>query len=102
MCGLCGMFGQEEHWLVTQTTNTSERNVRLRLRYERIKIINRWLIPFNIKVSDVHGASYLLCSPTGKQTLVSNVTELWMNAELLSGKTIDPLNISYLTHISNV
>lgn len=101
MCGLCGIFGKEEHWLVTRVTNTSQSDVRLRLRYERIKIINRWISPFNLKLVDVQGGAYLLCSPTGKQALVSNVTELWLQAELLCGKEIDPLDSGYLNALEN-
>ncbi|EOW2079406.1 hypothetical protein ACNZ70_003804 [Vibrio mimicus] len=102
MCGLCGMLNVEEHWLVANSIESSKRgDVRLRLRRERINVINHWLASTNIKVSDFYGSAYVLANLTGRQELISDIGQLWKTVDSMSNCNIDPLDESYLALIES-
>ena len=101
MCGLCGVLSVEEHWLVSSSNRHAQRDVRLRLRRERIALINSWLAPLKIKVSDFHGSAYILAGSTGRQEIIQDIGQLWSMAEQMSSTMIDPLNDAYLALIDN-
>lgn len=94
MCGLCGIFGEEAHW-VTRLENSgqgSDSAHRRRLRAHRIAIINRLLEPHHIKVSDWQGVQYQLCGATGKTALAENLSQISPAVESISGRPFDPLS----------
>lgn len=93
MCGLCGMFGEETHWVTLLESNgqSSDSVRRRQLRARRIAIINRLLEPHHIKVSDWQGAQYQLCGATGKTALAENLSQIWLAVESISGRPFDPL-----------
>ena len=91
MCGLCGMLNVEEHWLVANSIESSNSgDVRLRLRRERIDVINQWLALTNIKVSDFCGSAYVLANLTGRQEIISDIGQLWKTIDRMSSCNIDP------------
>jgi len=61
-------------------------------RLFRVRIVNRILAHWRLKLSDWQGSSFLLSSPTGRTEIVDDLGHLWAAAERLSGAPIDPLS----------
>ncbi|ANG64141.1 hypothetical protein A8C75_17795 [Marinobacterium aestuarii] len=99
MCGLCGTFGIEEHWTVDKTAVAPDPAYRRRERFRRIAQANRILSFSRLKLEDFQGASYVLCSATGKQEMVSDLGALWQLADTLSSVRLDPLDPALLRHV---
>ena len=95
MCGLCGLLGEDLHWSDPLGDTLPRRRERLR----RIGAINQVLAPFRLKVSDVHGISYLVQGATGRQELASGLDQLWQQAEAILGRPLDPLDPRVLDHL---
>ncbi|KIQ01309.1 MULTISPECIES: hypothetical protein [Pseudomonas] len=95
MCGLCGLLGEELHWSDPLGDTLPRRRERLR----RIAAINQVLAPFRLTVSDVQGASYLVQGATGRQELASGLDQLWLQAEAILGRPLDPLDPRVLDHL---
>lgn len=95
MCGLCGLLGEDLHWSDPLGDTLLWRRERLR----RIAAINQVLAPFRLKVSDVHGTSYLVQGATGRQELASGLDQLWQQAEAIFGRPLDPLDQRVLDHL---
>ena len=95
MCGLCGLLGEDLHWSDPLGDEVPRRRERLR----RIAAINQVLAVFRLKVEDFQGASYLLLGATGKQELASGLDQLWLAAETMLGRPLDPLDPQLLDHL---
>lgn len=95
MCGLCGLIGEDSHWSDPIDSSIPGRRERLR----RIASINQVVAPFRLKVSDVHGAIYLVQGPTGKQAIASGLDQLWQVAEEILSRKLDPLDPRILEHL---
>jgi hypothetical protein len=96
MCSLCGVLGGNEHWADAVArdgvyTRATDSIARRRERANRVRIANRILAHWRLKLSDWQGTSFLLSSPTGRTAIVTDLGHLWPAAEKLSGVPIDPL-----------
>jgi hypothetical protein len=96
MCSLCGVLGGSEHWTDAIArdgvfTRATASVVRRRERANRVRIANRILARWRLKLSDWQGTSFLLSSSTGRTEIVPDLGHLWPAAERLSGGPIDPL-----------
>jgi hypothetical protein len=97
MCGLCGILGGRGHWTETatnpevfaarETTPTSRRE-----RQARTALVNRVLKHYGLSLKDWSGASYVLKGATGKTAIVENLSQMWAEAETLTGQDLDPLD----------
>jgi hypothetical protein len=97
MCSLCGVLGGSEHWADAVArdgvyTRATDPVARRRERANRVRIANRILSHWRLKLSDWQGRSFLLSSPTGRTEIVDDLDHLWPAAERLSGGPIDPLS----------
>jgi hypothetical protein len=106
MCALCGVLGGKGHWSDSASApavfaGRAEPQTRLRERQERTRLLNAVLKYHGVVVKDWSGNSYLLTSLTGRTAMVDTVGELWSAAERLSGRTIDPLDETYLATLAN-
>jgi hypothetical protein len=89
MCSACGYPAAPGHWTEAGAASMGDR---LRARFRRAQILQRVLQPYGMKAHDgglVPGIQ--LSTQTGEQTIVRDLTEVWLEAERMSGKTIDPL-----------
>jgi len=93
MCGLCGLLNDAPQW--SDPLRHSSLPPR-QLRLQQLKVLNRALAPLRLKLSDVHGSSWLLASPTGQQAVITRLDQLWVEAERLLKRPIDPLDDNYL------
>jgi hypothetical protein len=81
MCALCGVL-LEEHW--------AEDGGR-RARAFRVKLANRVLDHFGLRLDDWGGRVYVLRDRKGRTAVVANLGVLWVEAERLAGRPLDPL-----------
>jgi hypothetical protein len=84
MCALCGVL-MEEHW--------AEDGGR-RGRTFRVQLANRVLDHFGLHLADWSGRTYVLRDGKGRSAVVSNLGTLWVEAERLAGRPLDPLDPS--------
>ncbi|HLH49998.1 MAG TPA: hypothetical protein VKV96_11710 [Roseiarcus sp.] len=104
MCSLCGVLGGAEHWADAAArdgvyTRNSDPTRRRRERAERVRIANRALAHFGMRLADWQGASYLLSTLTGKSEVVEDFGHLWPAAEKLGGRLCDPLAPDLLAYL---
>ncbi|OAM29199.1 hypothetical protein A7P95_04435 [Eikenella longinqua] len=93
MCGLCGLFGEQNHWStrLEHSSQSSDAVLRRRLRAQRTACLNRMLAPQRLTVSDWQGSSYQISSATGKTELADNLSQIWLAVEKITGRPFDPL-----------
>ena len=75
MCALCGVL-LEEHW--------AEQDGGRRARVFRVKLANRVLDHFGLRLDDWGGRVYVLRDRKGRSVVVANLGVLWVEAERLS------------------
>jgi hypothetical protein len=88
MCALCGVL-LEEHW--------AEQEGGRRARVFRVKLVNRVLDHFGLRLDDWGGRVYVLRDGKGRSAVVPDLGALWVEAERLAGRSLDPLD-SGLVH----
>src|SRR4029077_865534 len=97
MCALCGVLGAERDWSASITNSLPARQQR----FLRIAQANRILSFFRLRLEDFQGVSYILSSPTGRRELISDFGQVWLMAETLTGRAIDPLDPELLNWLSS-
>jgi hypothetical protein len=94
MCSACGYPAAPGHWTEAGAASIGDR---LRARFRRAQILQRVLSSYGLKAHDgglVPGIQ--LSTQTGEQVIVRDLTEVWLEAERMSGKTIDPLSSYFI------
>ncbi len=82
MCSLCGVIAKE-HW--------AELEGGRRTRVFRAALSNRVLGHFGLSV-DAWAGSYVVRDRKGAAAVVSDLGGLWVEAERLAGRPLDPLD----------
>jgi hypothetical protein len=83
MCVLCGVF-LEEHW--------AEQEGGRRGRVFRGRLLNRVLAFYGLRLDDWSGRVWVLRDAKGKTAVVGNLGAVWVEAEKLVGRKLDPLD----------
>lgn len=109
MCILCSQVWVEEHWadaaadpggdVVALETHAARRGQRLRDRAERGRLFNLILAPYRLTLQDWEGSSYILRDAKGQSAVVSNLAQVWLEVELMTGKPLDPLDPDLLRQL---
>ena len=112
MCILCSQLWVEDHWsdavsealdsgsdVVSLETHVARRGQRLRDRAERARLFNRILRGFGLSLQDWEGSSYILRDAKGRTAVVSNLAQVWAEAEGLVGRPLDPLDPDLLQRL---
>ena len=89
MCGLCGLFGQADHW--SDAAHVASDRTGQAERQHRVAVANRVLAQFGLKLA-AWSNRYTLTSRTGRMAVVDTIGALWPEAERLSGRACDPLD----------
>src|ERR1700731_4832223 len=102
MCALCGVLGSNDHWADAGAregvyTRNADPIRRRRERAARVRLANRVLALYGMRLSDWRDASFLLSTLTGKTEVVEDIGHLWPAAERLIGGPIDPLSPEVLS-----
>jgi hypothetical protein len=82
MCSLCGVMSKE-HW--------AELGDSRRARVFRAVLLDRVLAHFGLAVT-AWGGSYVVRDAKGGSAVVSDLGALWVEAERLGGRPLDPLD----------
>ena len=94
MCGLCGLFGGADHW--TEASANPQvfggKQTRRAERAERVRLANRVLSAFALRLDDWQGATFVLSGPTGKREMAETLPAVWKAAASMLGRSIDPLD----------
>ena len=101
MCALCGSLGGDQHWTDAVAregvyTRNADPVQRRRERARCVRVANRALKPYGLRLSDWQGASFFLATLTGKSEIVGDLGHIWAAAERLSGRLCDPLDPDFL------
>jgi hypothetical protein len=90
MCALCGAL-LDEHW--------AEQDGGRRARVFRVKLTNRLLGHFGLRLDDWGGRLYVLRDRKGRSVVVTNLGAVWSEAERLNGGRLDPLDAGLLADL---
>ena len=89
MCALCGVL-TSEHW--------AEEGGR-RGRVFRARLLSRVLDSFGLDLG-AWGQSYVLRDRKGRAVVVDDLTSVWVEAEKLAGRKLDPLDPDLLAALA--
>jgi hypothetical protein len=106
MCGLCGLWGNVEHWSSTASHAVSggarlDDSNPVRERALQVKAVNRVARSIGIQVEDWAGASWIVKNAFGATEIVDSLPKVWRSAESLSGKQIDPLALPIIQKLED-
>jgi hypothetical protein len=87
MCALCGVL-LSDHW--------TEQGGGRRRRIERVRLVNRVLGHFGLRLDDWAGRTYVLRDRKGRSVVVPDLGSLWQEAGRLAGRPLDPLDPALL------
>lgn len=90
MCSLCGVL-LSETW--------AEQGGDRRARALRLRLLNRVLSHFGLRLDEWAGRVYVLRDPTGRTAVVEDLSAIWREAERLAGRPLDPLDSALLEHL---
>jgi hypothetical protein len=90
MCGLCGVL-LSESW--------AEEAGDRRARVLRLKLLNRVLAHFGLRLDEWGGRVYVLRDRTGRTAMVDDLSAIWREAERLAGRPLDPLDPELLARL---
>lgn len=91
MCNACGHPAAPGHWTDAGAATPGER---LRLRFRRAELLRRVLRPYGLTAHDDGAVPGIqLATLTGAGAIVADLERLWIDAERLAGRPIDPLDV---------
>ncbi len=104
MCGLCGNLGDNAHWSDASPGRPAQSSalswLRRAERRAHVAAANRALAPIGLFLADWQGACFMLSKRTGGAVEVGGLGDLWMQADRLSGKKLDPLDEATLADVA--
>jgi hypothetical protein len=83
MCVLCNVL-LSDHW--------AEQDGGRRQRVFRVRLLNRVLAFYGLRLDDWSGRVWTLRDAKGRATVVADLGSLWAEAERLAGRRLDPLD----------
>lgn len=105
MCSLCGILGGKAHWTDSAATpevfaDRAATHTPRRERFDRAGIVNKILSHYRLTLKDWAGSQYVLRSATGKSVIVDNLSQMWAEAEKMTGGELDPLDGTLLANLA--
>ncbi|MGX3044110.1 hypothetical protein [Helicobacter sp. T3_23-1056] len=111
MCILCGELTQTLHWseeaFETKTSKKSEMIVgqeagtRAKARIKRVKILQKILGFYGLRIEDWQGSKFILRDKKGNTALVNNLADLWQSAQNLTNIRLNPLDSKLLQYLKD-
>jgi hypothetical protein len=90
MCSNCGFPSTLAHWTEAGASNATDR---LRSRFRRSASLRVALSSYGLSAHDDGATSGIaLSDKTGRIEIVENLKDLWVAAERLCGRPVDPLD----------
>jgi hypothetical protein len=91
MCVLCGVL-LNDHW--------AEQEGGRRGRVFRVRLLNRVLDVYGLRLDDMSGRVWVLRDRKGRSVVVDNLGAVWVEAERLAGSPLDPLDPDLVAALS--
>ena len=91
MCSLCGVL-LNEGW--------AEQGGDRRARVLRLRLLNRVLGHYGLRLDEWAGRAYVLRDRTGRTAMVDDLGSIWREAELLARTPLDPLDRELLAGLA--
>ena len=102
MCSACGVLNGGSDWLERAENPDgigSEENVTRRAeRQNLINMVNILLAPSRVKLCDFN-TNLIVKGPTGQTKIVSDLAHVWVMADTIGMRIVDPLDKEYLYEI---
>ena len=86
MCGLCGDLTPQDHWSDRTPGADSTRH-----RHDRLRAVRTLLRGTGLTVTEWRGRGYQLANGRGRTVLVRDLGALWVEADRMRGRPVDPL-----------
>jgi hypothetical protein len=93
------MLGGSEDW--SEAIGRDDRTRRAE-RQRRLRLANRVLSFYGLRLDDWQGSFYLLANRTGRTEVVDSLHALWPAAAAMAGRPIDPLDPLLLARLEAV
>lgn len=107
MCILCGELITSLHWSEGVADDSSEiivgsnQHARLKSRLNKAKKINLILSFYGLTFSEWGNSKYIVADKKGKSAIVDNLGSVWIKAQEILGKEIDPLDSALLAFVKH-
>jgi hypothetical protein len=90
MCANCGFPAAAGHWTEAGADTAQDR---MRARFRRVQILRNVLPAYGLTAyDDGQTPGIQLATMTGNQVTAENLEQLWLLAEQLTGRPVDPLS----------
>jgi hypothetical protein len=103
MCGLCGILAGSAPAAAAPGAllfvEPDDRIARDRARRAHVRIANRILQYYRLRLEAAGGGGLMLRGPTGRSHLLGSFAELWPAAERLAGRKLDPTDAGLLAFL---
>jgi len=96
MCGLCGSLNEDSHWATDVTDRNAVDRVKKLNKVKRTKILNDLFKVYGVSVKPSSGSFYVVSNKKGRSTVAYNLNTILEACEVLSGVSIDPLEMTYV------
>jgi hypothetical protein len=93
MCALCNVL-MSSHW--------AEQGDSRRARVLRTRFLRRLLAHFGLQLDEWAGSVYVLSDRKGNTAVVQDIGTLWITAQALAGRPLDPLDPALLESLAPV
>lgn len=89
MCSACGFPPAVGHWTDAGGATPHERH---KIRFARVNLINKLLKPLGLTATDAGTSPGIqLSNGMGKTIICPTIEDVWMQVEIFTGKSYDPL-----------
>ncbi len=99
MCGACGVLSGGSEWLERAGNpdgiGADARVTRVAERQKRIQLVNKLLARTGAKLRDF-GSKLMPQGPTGQTKMVNDLAHVWVAADAIGLKQVDPLSDDFL------
>ncbi len=92
MCALCGVL-LSDHWTEAESSR--------RTRIFRVQLVNRVLGHYSLRLDDWNGTVFTLRDRKGAAVVVPDLGRLWIEAEQIAGRPLDPLDPELLSSLED-
>ena len=107
MCAFCTMMAGGTHWTEAGTdagraAEPETGRARYLGRLNRVALINRILGHYGCAASDWASNQYVVKSLAGRSAMVAHLPQIWVAAEEIAGRPLDPLDPALLDTLRRV
>ena len=97
MCGMCGLWGQADHWSnPARLPGAMAEESVLHRRAAQAAAVTLFTRTAGIAVRDWAQTAWVVESVSGATEIVNGLGDIWAATERLTGKPVDPLSLALI------